>query len=260
MSFASTAQLSKNRPPKSLLLSLKKKAGRDSSGQISIRHRGGGAKRLYRIVDFKLLPSDISWEVVEIHYDPNRSAHLALLQAEQGKKCYIIAPEGLKVGDKVSSQTAKKPRLGHRMILADIPVGTELHNIELKPGQGGKLVRGAGTWATLGAKEGKYAHVRLPSSEIRKVLLKCMASVGRVSNSSHNRVRLAKAGRVRWMGFRPTVRGKAMNPNSHPHGGGEGVNPIGLKYPKTPWGKPARGVKTRKNKRTDQFIINRRKK
>jgi len=261
MSFEDTAILSKTRGPKSLLVAQKRSSGRDLRGRISIRHRGGGAKKMYRLVDFKTLSSEITWVVQDIHYDPNRSAHIALLKDQDSeKKCYIIAPEGIERGHKITGQTSKKPVIGQRALLADLPIGTEIHNIELRPGQGGKLVRGAGTWAVLNAKEGKYAHIRLPSSEIRKVLLKCMASVGRVSNSSHNRIRLAKAGRKRWLGFRPTVRGKAMNPNSHPHGGGEGVNPIGLKHPKTPWGKPARGVRTRKNKRTSKFIITRRKK
>lgn len=263
MSYGDFTELSKNRPKKSLTTSLKKHAGRDKTGKISIRHRGGGSKRLYRLIDFKFTPFEGEAIVESLEYDPNRSAFIALVYIEKnnGKDYrYIIAPDGLKPGDVIKSGKSKKFDNGSRMKLADIPVGYPIYSIELSPGRGGQLVRSAGNSAVITAKEGKYAYVKLPSSEVRKVLLECMASLGTVSNTAHNRIRVSKAGRVRNMGRRPTVRGKAMNPNSHPHGGGEAVNPIGLKYPKTPWGKPALGVRTRKNKRTDTFIVNRRKK
>jgi len=263
MSFGDFGTLTKKRPHKTLTSPLKKHGGRDASGQISVRHQGGGAKRLYRTIDFKFLPFVGSAEVIAIEYDPNRTAFIALLQQpiEGGTKmAYILAPDGLKVGDKVYSGTAKKISIGSRQKLADIPVGYDIHNIELQPGKGGQIARSAGSWGILTAKEGKYAHVKMPSSEIRKILLECMGSVGRVSNPTHNRVRIAKAGRTRHMGVRPSVRGKAMAPNSHPHGGGEGLSPIGMKHPKTPWGKPALGFRTRRNKRTQKFIVTRRKK
>jgi len=260
MTYGDFTELSKKRPEKSLTFRLKKHSGRDKTGQISVRHQGGGAKKLYRVIDFKLLPFEGAATVLHLEYDPNRSAFIALLEMPDNSKKYIIAPDGLKVGDKVASGKSKRFTPGSRMKLADIPVGYEVHNIEMNPGQGGKIVRSAGSGATITAKEGKYAYIKMPSSEIRKVLLECMASVGRVSNISHNRIRIAKAGRVRHMGKRPSVRGKAMAPNAHPHGGGEGVNPIGMKHPKTPWGKPALGYRTRRNKRTQKFVINRRKK
>jgi large subunit ribosomal protein L2 len=260
MTYGDFSGLSKKRPEKSLTFRLKKHSGRDKTGQISVRHQGGGAKRLFRVVDFKMLPFEGSATVRHLEYDPNRSAFIALLEMPDHTKKYIIAPDGLKVGDAIISGKSKRFSVGSRMKLADIPVGYEIHNIELNPGQGGKIVRSAGSSATITAKEGKYAYLRMPSSEIRRVLLECMASVGRVSNISHNRIRIAKAGRVRHMGKRPTVRGKAMAPNAHPHGGGEGVNPIGMKHPKTPWGKPALGHRTRRNKRSQKFIISRRKK
>lgn len=260
LTYGDFNELSKKRPEKSLTFRLKKHSGRDRTGQISVRHQGGGAKRLYRVVDFKFLPFEGSATVMHLEYDPNRSAFIALLEMPDQSKKYIIAPDGLKTGDKVTSGKSKKFNPGSRMKLADIPVGYEVYNVEMNPGQGGKIVRSAGSSATITAKEGKYVYLRMPSSEIRKVLVECMASVGRVSNISHNRIRIAKAGRARHMGIRPTVRGKAMNPNSHPHGGGEGVNPIGMKHPKTPWGKPALGYRTRRNKRTQKHIISRRKK
>jgi len=263
LSYGDFGELTKKRPEKSLTTSLKKHGGRDKSGRISVWHRGGGSKRLYRFIDFKMSPFEGAATVTAIEYDPNRSGFIALATREEAgetKKFYFLAPTNLKVGDEVTSGKTKVQKLGSRAKLADIPVGYEIYNIELQPGQGGKMARSAGTAATLTAKEGKYAYVRMPSTEIRKVLLECSASVGSVSNATHNRIRIAKAGRSRRMGIRPTVRGKAMNPNSHPHGGGEGVNPIGLKHPKTPWGKPALGHRTRRNKRTDKFIVTRRKK
>lgn len=262
MTFADFDGLSKDRPVKSLTRANKIQAGRDRLGRISVRHQGGGKKRLYRLIDFKFLPHDGVTKVLRIEYDPNRSAYIALVETtfedKSPIKRYIIAPANLKVGDKVTSGVSRRYQPGSRMKLADIPIGYELHNIELQPGRGAQMVRSAGSWAVLTAKEGKFAHIKLPSSEIRKVLLECMASIGRVSNPTHNLIRIAKAGRKRLMGVRPSVRGKVMSPKAHPHGGGEGVNPIGLKYPKTPWGKPALGVKTRRNKRTNVFIVSRR--
>lgn len=260
LSYADFSTLTKKRPEKSLTVSLKKHAGRDNRGHIAIRHRGGGVKRMYRMVDFKFLPFEGKATVTALEYDPNRSAFIALLEMPDKSKKYILAPEEMKVGDEVTSGSTKDLSTGSRLKLADIPVGAAIHNVEMQPGRGGQIIRSAGASATITAKEGKYAYLRLSSSEVRRILLECMASIGRVSNSTHNLVRIAKAGRKRHMGWRPAVRGKAMNPNSHPHGGGEAVNPIGLKYPKTPWGKHALGVKTRRNKRTDKFIVSRRKK
>ncbi len=259
MTYGDFGTLTKKRPEKSLTFRLKKHGGRDKTGQISVRHQGGGAKRLYRVIDFQFLPFEGAAKVMSIEYDPNRSSFIALLEMPDATKKYIIAPDTLKVGDTVTSGKTKKYSIGARMKLADVPVGYEIHNIELNPGQGGKIIRSAGASATITAKEGKYAYIKMASSEIRKVLLECMASIGKVSNPTHNRIRIAKAGRMRHMGVRPTVRGKAMNPNSHPHGGGEGVNPIGMKHPKTPWGKPALGYRTRRNKRTQKFLVSRRK-
>lgn len=260
MTYGDFGTLTKKRPQKSLTFRLKKHGGRDASGKISVRHQGGGAKKLYRLIDFKFLPFEGVATVAAIEYDPNRSAFIALIEVGAAKtRSYILAPDGLKVGDVVTSGQSKKLSLGSRAKLIDIPVGTDVHNVELNPGQGGKIVRSAGSWGVLTAKEGKYAYVRMPSSEVRKILLECMASIGKVSNPTHNRIRIAKAGRIRHMGVRPSVRGKAMAPNSHPHGGGEGLSPIGMKHPKTPWGKPALGYRTRRNKRTQKFIISRRK-
>lgn len=260
LSYADFTSLAKKRPEKSLTVRLKKHAGRDNRGHIAIRHRGGGQKRMYRMIDFKFLPFEGKATVTALEYDPNRSAFIALLEMPDQSKKYILAPEELSAGQIVTSGDEKNVTTGSRLKLADIPVGAFVHNVELQPGRGGQVIRSAGSSATITAKEGKYAYLKLSSSEIRRVLLECMASIGRVSNSTHNLIRIAKAGRKRQMGWRPTVRGKAMNPNSHPHGGGEAVNPIGLKYPKTPWGKHALGVKTRRNKRTDKFIVSRRKK
>lgn len=261
MSFGDFGTLSKVRPLKKLTTKLSKHGGRDKSGKTSIRHQGGGVKRLYRTIDFKFLPFEGGAKVLTIEYDPNRSAFIALVEKTLTKeKLYILAPDNLQIDDVIYSGTSKKFNIGSRQKLSDIPVGYDVFNVELYPGRGGQLIRSAGTWGTLTAKEGKYAYLRLPSSEIRKVLLECMATIGKASNTTHNRVRIAKAGRVRHMGIRPSVRGKAMAPNSHPHGGGEGLSPIGMKHPKTPWGKPALGFRTRRNKRTTKFIITRRKK
>lgn len=259
-SFGDFETLTKKRPEKSLTVPLQSHAGRDKFGRISIRHRGGGEKRLYRLVDFKFLPFEGAAKVVALEYDPNRSSFIALLEMPNGTKKYILASDKMKIGQTVTSGTAKRISVGSRAKLADISVGVKVHNLELQPGRGGQIVRSAGSGAILSAKEGKYAYVKLPSTEVRKILLECMASVGLVSNVTHNRIRIAKAGRSRHMGIRPTVRGKAMNPVSHPHGGGEGVNPIGLKHPKTPWGKPALGYRTRRNKRTNKYILQRRSK
>lgn len=255
-----TSILTKKKPQKSLLRPLKKKAGRDKTGQISIRHRGGGAKRLYRLVDFKQTRYDLPAKIVAIEYDPNRRAFIALIEYPDKTKSYILAPQGLKVGDEIISSEKTEIKVGNRMKLKNIPTGMPIYNIELSPGKGGQIVRGAGNSATIIAKEGKYAHLRLPSGEIRKVLLESAASIGQVSNPLVSSIKIGKAGRVRWKGIRPTVRGKAMHPAAHPHGGGEGVSPIGLKYPKTAWGKPAIGVRTRKKKKySDKLIIKRRK-
>jgi len=250
--------LSKKEPEKKLVKFLKKKAGRASSGRITVRHRGGGAKRLYRVVEFSQEKLGERVKVEALEYDPNRTAFLALLKYEGGEKKYILAPQGLKIGDEIifAEKTSLKP--GNRMKLKNIPVGTLVYNIELQPGRGGKIVRGAGTSAQIMAQEGVYTHLKMPSGEIRKVPRECFASIGQVSNASHRFQKLGKAGRARLKGWRPTVRGSAMNPIDHPHGGGEGKAPIGLKHPKTPWGKPAFGVKTRKKKWTDKLIIQRR--
>ena len=252
-------EITRTRPEKSLLEPLKKKAGR-SHGKISVRHRGGGHKRRYRRIDFKRDKIGIPARVTSIEYDPNRSARIALLTYADGEKRYIIAPLGLQVGDTVMSGPDAEIEVGNALPLENIPVGTQIHNIELEPGRGGQLVRSAGTSAQLLAKEGDYAQVRLPSGEVRKIHVRCMATIGQVGNVEHGNIKLGKAGRKRWLGWRPTTRGSAMDPASHPHGGGEGKAPIGLPGPKTPWGKPALGKKTRRNKRTDKMIVRRRAK
>ncbi|MFA6512341.1 MAG: 50S ribosomal protein L2 [Patescibacteria group bacterium] len=251
----------KKGPEKKLISPLKRNAGRGSSGKISVRHRGGGAKRMYRTVDFKQMRYDEKATVLAIEYDPNRTANIALIQYEDGTKSYILAPEGLEQGATVvSSQKQIAIIAGNRTTLENIPAGLFVMNIELKPGQGGILARSAGTQVQLMVIEGKHAHLKMPSGEMRMVPKEAMATIGQVSNIAHNRVRLGKAGRMRHLGFRPTVRGKAMNPVDHPHGGGEGNTPIGLKYPKTPWGKHALGVKTRrKHKKSEALILQRRK-
>jgi large subunit ribosomal protein L2 len=241
-----------------LLSPLKKKSGRNNQGRITVRHRGGGHKRRYRIIDFKRDKHDIPAKVSTIEYDPNRTARIALLVYADGEKRYILAPEGLNVGDQVMSGAEADIRVGNALPIYRIPLGMQLHNIELHPGNGGQLVRSAGTAAQLLAKEGAYAQVRLPSGEVRYINQNCLATIGQIGNAEHSNLNLGKAGRKRWLGIRPTVRGSAMDPNSHPHGGGEGAAPIGMSGPKTPWGKPTLGAKTRRNKQTDKYIVRRR--
>jgi large subunit ribosomal protein L2 len=258
MTGFSFEEITKTRPERSLTESLRKKGGRNNQGRVTVRHRGGGHKRRYRIIDFKRNKFDSKAEVIAIEYDPNRSARIALVEYADGERRYIIAPIGVTVGTVIANGDLAELRPGHALRLRDIPVGTVVHNLELRPGKGGQLVRSAGASAQLIAKEGKYATVRLPSGEMRKLHEECMATIGQVGNTEHGNVLVGKAGRSRWLGWRPTGRGVAMDPGSHPHGGGEGRSGIGLKAPKTPWGKPALGVKTRKNKRTDVFIVRRR--
>ena len=249
----------KAKPERSLVESLKKNAGRNSYGHITVRHRGGGEKRKYRIIDFKRDKVDMEATVLRLEYDPNRSANIALVQYEDGEKRYILAPVGLKVGDTVVSGPNADIKPGNALPLANIPVGTVIHNVELYPGKGAQLARAAGNMAQLMAKEGKYGMIRLPSGELRNVQLNCMATIGQVGNIDHENVNIGKAGRTRHMGIRPTVRGSVMNPCDHPHGGGEGRAPIGRPGPVTPWGKPALGYKTRdKHKASDKFIVKRR--
>ncbi len=259
--YEDRSDLNQVEPPKSLLKPRTEKAGR-SRGKISVRHRGGGVKRLLREVDFNrtaFLGKEA--EVVDLQYDPNRSAHIALIKYPEGTQAFILAPEGLQRGDKVVCDEKTPVKVGNRMRLKNIPLGTEVFNIEIRPGQGGQLVRSAGTSAVVEAKEGKYVQIRLPSKERRLILADCFATIGQVSNPAHKLIKIGKAGRKRRKGIRPTVRGSAMHPAAHPHGGGEGRAPVGLKHPKTPWGKPARGVKTRKKKKySDKLIIERRKK
>lgn len=257
MSVSSFEEITKTRPEKSLTVKLKKHAGRNNQGKITTRHRGGGAKRAYRLIDFKRDKWEVPAKVAAIEYDPNRSARIALLHYLDGEKRYIIAPLNLKVGDRVVAGPEADIRPGNALPLKNIPVGTTVHNIELERGRGGQLARGAGVGAQLMAKEGDYALLRLPSGEQRNVHILCMATIGQVGNPDHENVKIGKAGRSRHMGRRPTVRGSVMNPRDHPHGGGEGRAPIGGQ-PQTPWGKPAMGYKTRKNKRTDRFIVRRR--
>ena len=259
MSYTDYTGLSKNGPERSLLAPLNKKSGRNSYGRITVRHRGGGNRKKYRIIDFKRDKTGVSASVVSLEYDPNRSAHIALLQYEDGEKRYILAPADLKVGDKVVSGADADIKPGNALPLVNIPTGTFVHNVELYPGIGGQLARAAGNAAQLMAKEGGYALLRLPSSELRKVPETCMATIGTVGNVDHENVKIGKAGRTRHMGIRPTVRGSVMNPCDHPHGGGEGKSPIGRPGPVTPWGKPALGYKTRaKKNRSDKLIVKRR--
>ena len=255
MTVSDFSEVTKKTPEKSLLAKKRKNAGRNSYGRITVRHQGGGNRQKYRIVDFKRDKDNMEATVIGIEYDPNRSANIALIQYEDGEKAYILAPQGLKDGDKVISGESVDIKPGNCMPINSIPVGTLIHNIELNPKQGGKLVKAAGQSAQLMAKEGKYAHVRLPSGEMRLVLAKCRATIGVIGNSEHENVKIGKAGRKRHMGIRPTVRGSVMNPNDHPHGGGEGRAPIGRKGPVTPWGKPALGYKTRKNKKSSTKLI-----
>ena len=259
MSVIDYSGLSKVEPEKSLLAPLNKKSGRNSYGRITVRHRGGGNRRKYRLIDFTRQKFDIPGKVVTIEYDPNRSAHIALIQYEDGEKGYIIAPNGLKVGDTISSGKDADIKPGNALPLENIPVGTFIHNVELYPGKGAQLARSAGNMAQLMAKEGRLALLRLPSGELRNVPINCMATIGQVGNLDHENVKIGKAGRKRNMGIRPTVRGSVMNPNDHPHGGGEGKSPVGRPGPVTPWGKPALGYKTRKkHKSSDKFIVRRR--
>ena len=249
----------KAKPERSLVETLKKNAGRNSYGHITVRHHGGGNKRKYRIIDFKRNKLDMSATVLRLEYDPNRSAYIALLQYEDGEKRYILAPVGLKAGDQVISSTGADIKPGNCLPLANIPTGTVIHNIEMYPGKGGQLVRSAGTFAQLMAKENGVAQIRMPSGEVRIIRLDCKATIGQVSNIEHENITIGKAGRKRHMGWRPTVRGSVMNPNDHPHGGGEGRAPVGRPGPVTPWGKPALGYKTRKTKnRSNKFIVKRR--
>jgi large subunit ribosomal protein L2 len=252
-------EITKKRPERSLVTSLKKKnSGRNGQGRITVRHRGGGHKRLYRIIDWKRDKFGVPAVVNAIEYDPNRTSRIALLHYADGTKRYILAPVGLKVGDKVHSGPEADVRVGNALPLANLPTGTQVHNVELVPGRGGQVVRSAGTSAQLMAKEGEYALLRMPSSEMRRVRIECMATVGQVGNVEHSLVKLGKAGRTRHRRRRPQVRGSVMNPVDHPHGGGEGRAPIGLPGPKTPWGKPTLGYRTRNNKRTDKYIARRR--
>ena len=259
MTVTDYSQLSKVAPEKSLVESLKTNSGRNSYGRITVRHRGGGNRRKYRVIDFKREKAGVPAQVLTLEYDPNRSAHIALVQYEDGEKRYIIAPNGLKVGDTVVSGPEADIIAGNALPLANIPVGTFIHNVELYPGKGAQLARAAGIQAQLMAKEGAYALIRLPSGELRNVPANCMATIGQVGNIDHENVSYGKAGRKRHMGWRPTVRGSVMNPNDHPHGGGEGKSPVGRPGPVTPWGKPALGYKTRKHhNRSDKFIVKRR--
>ncbi len=259
MTVSTFEELDKVAPEKSLLAPVKKNAGRNSYGRITVRHRGGGVKRKYRIIDFKRDKDGINAEVLSIEYDPNRSANIALLQYEDGEKRYIIAPLGLKKGDKVLSGDHADIIPGNAMTIANIPVGTLIHNIEIYPGRGAQLVRSAGNSAQLMAKENGYAQVRLPSNEVRLIRLDCKATIGEVGNHDHENISIGKAGRKRHMGWRPTVRGSVMNPCDHPHGGGEGKSPVGRPSPVTPWGKPALGLKTRSAKKaSNKFIVKRR--
>ncbi|MBN2555792.1 MAG: 50S ribosomal protein L2 [Anaerolineales bacterium] len=253
-------EITKSSPERSLLIPRRSRAGRNNYGRITVRQRGGGHRRHIRVVDFKRTKFDIPATVAAIEYDPNRSARLALLHYADGVKSYIIAPLGLKVGDKVVSGKAAEIRPGNNMPLANIPLGTLVHNIELLEGRGGQMVRAAGTSAQLLGKEGRFAAIRLPSGEVRRVRQTCTATIGEVGNPDHGNIKLGKAGRKRHMGIRPTVRGSAKNPNDHPHGGGEGRQPIGLPGPKSPWGKPTLGKKTRRNKKTEKYIIRHRSK
>lgn len=259
MTVSTFEEITRSTPEKSLTVTLKKHAGRNSRGKITVRHRGGGTRPKYRIIDFKRNKDGVPGKVATIEYDPNRSANIALIHYLDGEKRYIIAPQGLIVGDTIVSGPEADIKVGNALPLANIPVGTVIHNIEMKPGKGGQMARSAGNGAQLMAKEGKEAQVRLPSGEVRKIRLECRATIGEVGNSDHANIQIGKAGRKRHMGFRPTVRGSVMNPNDHPHGGGEGKAGIGRVSPVTPWGKPALGYKTRKkNKASDKYIVKRR--
>jgi len=258
MTGHSFEEITKSTPEWSLTEPLRKQGGRNHFGRITVRHRGGGHKRRYRVIDFKRNKFDCAAKIIAIEYDPNRTARIALVEYEDGERRYIIAPLGLKVGDRIGNGNLAQLRTGDALPISEIPVGTLIHAVELLPGKGAQLVRSAGSSAQLLAKEGAYAQVRMPSGEVRLISERCMATIGQVGNTDHSNVNLGKAGRKRWMGIRPTVRGSAMDPASHPHGGGEGRSPIGMPGPKTPWGKPALGKRTRVNRRTDKFIVRRR--
>ena len=260
MSGSTFEEITKTKPEKSLLLPLKKKAGRNSQGKITVRHRGSGVKRRLRLLDFKRDKIGVPGKEEAIEYDPNRSANIALIYYADGEKRYILAPSGLSVGDTIKSGSDAEVKPGNALPLKLIPSGTLIHNIQLEVGRGVQLVRSAGAVAQLMTKEGEYALVRLPSSEVRRIHADCLATIGQVGNVDHQSINLGKAGRKRWLGWRPTVRGSAMNPSDHPHGGGEGRSPIGLPGPKTPWGKPALGYRTRKSKASDKLIVKRRRK
>ena len=258
MSVATFDEITRSTPERSLLRPLREHAGRNNQGRVTVRHQGGGHKRMYRLIDFRRDKHGIPARVASIEYDPNRSARIALLSYADGEKRYIIAPVGLKVGAQLMSGPEAEVRVGNALPLRNIPLGTVVHNVELQPGRGGQMARSAGVGAQVLAKEGDYAQLRLPSGEVRRVPMVCLATIGQVGNTDHANLNLGKAGRKRWLGIRPTVRGTAQDPNSHPHGGGEGRSPVGMPGPKTPWGKPAQGYKTRKNKRTNKFIVRRR--
>ncbi len=259
MTVSTFEEITKTKPEKSLTTSLKKNAGRNSYGRITVRHQGGGSRRKYRVIDFKRRKDDVPATVIAIEYDPNRTANIALIEYEDGEKAYILAPIGLKVNDKVMSGEKADIKPGNALPISCIPVGTMIHCIELKPGKGAQMVRSAGNAAQLMAREDKYAHVRLPSGEMRLVRVDCKATIGQVGNTDHENIKLGKAGKSRWLGKRPEVRGSVMNPNDHPHGGGEGKSPVGRPGPVTPWGKPALGYKTRnKKKASNKFIVKRR--
>lgn len=261
MTVSAFEEITKTEPEKSLLVPLKSKAGRNAKGRITVRHQGGGAKRKYRIIDFKRNKDGVPAKVAGIEYDPNRSANIALLHYADGEKRYIISPNGLKVGDTIVSGEGADIKVGNALQLSSIPVGTIIHNIELYPGKGGQLVRSAGNSAQLMAKDGKYVQVRLPSGEVRMIRSECKATIGQVGNIDHENITIGKAGKKRHMGVRPSVRGSVMNPADHPHGGGEGRAPIGMPSPVTPWGKPTLGYKTRKKKKkSDEYIVRRRTK
>lgn len=258
MTGSTFEEITRTKPERNLLRPLRKRAGRNMYGRITVRHRGGGHKRQYRLIDFRRDKTDVSAQVTSIEYDPNRSARIALLVYADGEKRYIIAPLGLQVGDTVMSGESAEIRMGHALPLERIPLGTLVHNIELYAGRGGQMARSAGTSAQVLAKEGDYVTLRLPSGEVRLVRKECMATIGQVGNVDHGNIKLGKAGRKRWLGFRPAVRGSAMSPRDHPHGGGEGRSPIGMPSPKSPWGKKTLGKKTRRNKATNKYIVRRR--
>ncbi len=260
MTGSTFEEITKAKPEKSLLLPLKKRAGRNNQGRVTVRHRGRGAKRKLRLLDFKRAKFGVPGRVVAIEYDPNRSAYIALIHYSDGEKCYILAPVGLSAGDSIKTGDDAEVKPGNTLPLKMIPTGSQIHNIEMEPGKGGQLVRSAGAEAQLMEKEGEYALVRLPSSEVRRIRSDCLATIGQVGNVDHRSINLGKAGRKRWLGWRPTVRGSAMTPRDHPHGGGEGRSPVGMPGPKTPWGKPALGYRTRQLKASDAMIIRRRRK